>query len=88
MLTKQGDPQRGGSSRTLGKKWIVRFDRSATTTSNGLGIVLTYEDGDIMPLSFKLKFPYSNNAAKYKAYLTGLAIVLSIGVKRRKTLTS
>ena len=66
----------------------MRFDRSATTTLNCLGIVLTYEDGDIMPLSFKLKFPYSNNVAKYQAYLTGLAIVLSIGVKHRKTLTS
>ena len=28
-----------------GKKWTMRFDESATITSNGVGIVLSYEDG-------------------------------------------
>ena len=37
-----------------GKKWTMRFDGSATTTSNGLGIVLSCEDGDTMPLSFSI----------------------------------
>ena len=32
-------------------------------------------------LSFKLGFFYSNNAAEYKEYLTGLTIALNIGVK-------
>ena len=39
------------------KKWTMRFYGSVTTTSNDLGIVLSYEDGDIVPLSFKLEFP-------------------------------
>ena len=69
-----------------GKKWTIRFDGSTTTTSNGLGIVLSCEDGDTMPLSFKLEFPFSNNAAEYEAYLTGLAIALSIGVKHMRVL--
>ena len=64
----------------------MRFDGSATTTSNCLGIVLSYEDWDTMPLSFKLEFPYSNNAVEYEAYLTGLAIALSIGVKHMRVL--
>ena len=51
----------------LGKKWTIRFDGSATTTSNGLRIVLSCEDGGTMPLSFKLGFSYSNNAAEYEA---------------------
>ena len=38
----------------LGKKWTMRFDDSATTTTNGVGIVLSCEDGDTIPLSFKL----------------------------------
>ena len=63
------------------KKWTMRFDGSATATSNGLGIVLSCEDGDIVPLSFKLEFPCLNNATEYEAYLTRLAIALSIGVK-------
>ena len=32
-----------------GKKWTMRFDRSATTTSNGVGIILSYENGDTIP---------------------------------------
>lgn len=69
-----------------GKKWTMRFDRSATTTSNGLGVVLSYEDGDTIPLSFKLGFSSSNNAFEYEAYLTGLTVSLSIGVKHMRVL--
>ena len=70
----------------LGKKWTMRFDGSATTTSNGLGIVLSCEDGDTMPLSFKLGFSCSNNTAEYEAYLIGLAMALNIGVKHMRVL--
>ena len=69
-----------------GNKWTMRFDGSATTTSNGLRIVLSWEDGDFIPLSFKLGFSCSNNAAEYEAYLTGLAIALSIGIKHMRVL--
>ena len=68
------------------KKWIMRFDGSAATTSNGLGIMLSCEDGDTMPLSLKLRFSCSNNATKCEAYLTGLAITLNIGVKHMRVL--
>ena len=37
-------------------------------------------------ISFKLEFPCSNNAAEYKAYLTVLAIALSIKVKHMRVL--
>ena len=70
----------------LGKKWTMGFDGSATTTSNGVGIVLSYEDGDTIPLSFKLGFSCSNNATEYEAYLTGLIVALSIGVKHMRVL--
>jgi len=70
----------------LGKKWTMTFDGSATATSNEVGIVLSCENGDTIPLSFKLGFPCSNNAAEYEAYLTGLTIALSIGVKHMRVL--
>ena len=70
----------------LGKKWTMRFVGSTTTTSNGVGIVLSCEDGDTIPLSFKLRFSCSNNATEYKAYLIGLTIALSIGVKHMRVL--
>ena len=70
----------------LRKKWTMGFDGSATTTSNGVGIVLSCEDGDTIPLSFKLGFSCSNNATEYEAYLTGLIVALSIGVKHMRVL--
>ena len=69
-----------------GKKWTMRFDGSATTTLNGVGVLLSCENGDTIPLSFKLGFSYSNNAAEYEAYLIGLIIALSIGVKHIRVL--
>jgi len=68
------------------KKWTMRFDGLTTTTLNGLGVILSCEDGDTMPLSFKLGFSCSNNAVDYEAYLTGLIIALSIGVKHMRIL--
>ncbi|XP_023919394.1 uncharacterized protein LOC112030924 [Quercus suber] len=69
-----------------GKKWTMRFNGSATASLNGVGVVLSCENGDTMPLSFKLGFSYSNNAAEYEAYLTGLTITLNIGVKHMRVL--
>ena len=68
------------------KKWTMRFDGSATATSNGLGIVLSCEDGDIVPLSFKLEFPFLNNATEYEAYLPGLTIAVNMVVKHMRIL--
>ena len=39
-----------------------------------------------IPLSFKLGFSYSNNVAEYEAYLTGITIALSIGVKHMRVM--
>ena len=69
-----------------GKKWTMRFEWSATTTSNGVGVVLSCKDGDTIPLSFKLGFSYSNNASEYEAYLIGLTVALNIGVKHIRVL--
>ena len=70
----------------LGKKWTMRFNGLATTTSNVVGVILSCENGDTIPLSFKLGFSCSNNAAEYESYLTELTLVLSIGVKHMKVL--
>ena len=37
-------------------------------------------------MSFKLEFPCSNNAVEYKAYLIGLAIAFSMGIKHMRVL--
>ena len=70
----------------MGKKWTMRFDGLAMTTSNGLRIVLSCEDGDTMPLSFKLGFSCSNNVAEYEVYLIRLTIAPSMGGKHMRVL--
>ena len=70
----------------LGRKWTMRFDGLATIASNGIGVVLSCKDGGTIPLSFKLKFPCSNNTAEYKAYLTGLAEAFSMRIKHMRVL--
>ena len=64
----------------------MKFDGSSTTHSEGVGVVLYYEEDKAVALSFKLEFPCSNNTAEYKAYLTGLATTLEMGVKHLKVL--
>ena len=61
--------------------WTLKFDGSFTTTSAGAGIVLYKDDGEAVTKSFKFDFPCSNNAAKYEAYLAGLAIAYEMGIK-------
>ena len=45
-----------------------------------------HKEDKAMALSFKLEFPYSNNMAKYGAYLTRLATALEMGIKHLKVL--
>ena len=65
----------------------MKFDGSSTTHSGGARIVLYHEGEEDMALSFKLEFPCSNNTAKYKAYLTGLATTLETGIKHLKVIS-
>ncbi|XP_023897992.1 uncharacterized protein LOC112009871 [Quercus suber] len=64
----------------------MKFDGSSTTQSGGVGVVLYHEEDEAVALSFKLEFPCLNNTAEYKAYLTGLATALEMGVKHLKVL--
>ena len=49
----------------VGEQWVMKFDGSSTTQSEGVGVVLYQEEDKAVALSFKLEFPCSNNMAKY-----------------------
>uniref|UniRef100_A0A2N9FH10 Integrase catalytic domain-containing protein n=1 Tax=Fagus sylvatica TaxID=28930 RepID=A0A2N9FH10_FAGSY len=66
--------------------WTLKFDGSSTSSSSGAGIVLIREDGEIIAKSFKLDFSCSNNALKYEAYITGLAIAHEMGIKHLRVI--
>ena len=65
---------------------MMKFDKSSTTQSEGVGIVLYHEEDKVVALSFKLEFPYSNNTTEYETYLTRLAMALEMGMKHLKVL--
>ena len=50
-------PQEVAVAELLGKKWTTRFDGSATTTSNGLGVVLSCKEGTPCRYCSSLGFP-------------------------------
>ena len=68
------------------EQYVMKFDGSFTTQSEGVGIILYHEEDKAITLSFKLEFPCWNNTAEYEAYLTGLATALEMGVKHLKVL--
>ncbi|XP_023903329.1 uncharacterized protein LOC112015188 [Quercus suber] len=66
---------------------VMKFDGSSTTQLGGVRIVLYHEEDKVVALSFKLKFPCSNDTTEYKAYLTGLATALELGIKHLKVMS-
>ena len=64
----------------------MKFDGSSIAQSRGVGVVLYHEEDEAVALSFKLEFPYSNNMAKYKAYLIRLATAFEMRVKHLKVM--
>ena len=73
-------------AKEVREQWVMKFDGSSIGHFGGVGVVLYHEEDKAVALSFKLEFPCSNNTAKYKAYLTGLATALEMGVKHLKVL--
>ena len=79
-------PREVAIAEEVREQWVMKFDGSSTTQSEGVGVVLYQEEDKAVALSFKLEFPCSNNMAKYEAYLSGLATALEMGVKHLKVL--
>ena len=79
-------PRKVAMAKKVREQWVMKFDGSSTTQSGGVGVVLYHGEDKAVALSFKLKFPCLNNTAEYKAYLTGLATALEMGVKHLRVL--
>ena len=62
----------------------MKFDGSSTANSEDTRVVLYHNGEETVAFSFKLEFPCSNNTSEYKAYLTGLATALEMGIKHLK----
>ncbi|XP_074301190.1 uncharacterized protein LOC141632548 [Silene latifolia] len=60
--------------------WDLYFDGASNYMIYGVGILLISPTGENVPVSIKLDFNVTNNAAVYKASLLGLRSALDLGV--------
>ena len=65
------------------QEWSMYFDGSSTFQGGGIRVLLR-SPRDEHTFAYKLRFPYSNNEAKYKALLVGLKAAKKLGIKRLK----
>lgn len=56
--------------------WKLYFDGSYTNHGSGVGILFITPQGDVIPKSFRINFPCTNNMAEYEALLIGLRKVV------------
>ncbi|XP_074301255.1 uncharacterized protein LOC141632623 [Silene latifolia] len=62
--------------------WDLYFYRASNYMRYGVGILLISPKGEHVPVSSKLYFNVTNNAAEYEACLPGLCSALDLGMKK------
>ena len=70
-----------GSPTDDAKQWTIQTDGSSAQKRGGVGVVITTLDGEILKYGVRLRFPATNNEAKYEGILTGLKLGKALGVK-------
>ena len=63
------------------ERWTIQTDGSLAQRMGGVGVVITTLDEEILKYGVQLKFPATNNEAKYEGILTGLRLRKVLGVK-------
>ena len=63
------------------ERWTIQTDGSLAQRRGGVRVVITTLDEEILKYGVQLKFPATNNEAKYEGILTGLRLRKVLGVK-------
>ena len=61
--------------------WTIQTDGSSAQKRGGVGVVIITPEGEILKYGVRLRFPATNNEAKYEGILTGLRLGKAFGVK-------
>ena len=67
---------------TQDDKWVMYFDGASNKKGCGVGVLLISPEGAHTPISVKLDFEVTNNAAECEACIIGLEAAASIGVQK------
>ena len=54
-------------------QWKLYFNGSYTQKGSGVGILFVTPQGDLIPKSYKISFPCTNNIDEYQGLVTGLS---------------
>ena len=61
--------------------WIIQTDGSSAERRGRVGVIITAPDREELKYGVQLKFPATNNKAKYEGILMGLRLGRTLGVK-------
>ena len=61
------------------RRWTIQTDGSSAQKTGGVGVVIITPDGEIIKYGVRLKFPATNNEAKYEGILTRLRLERALG---------
>ncbi|XP_070026000.1 uncharacterized protein [Nicotiana sylvestris] len=61
--------------------WRMFFDGVANFKGVGIGAILVSKTGQHYPVSAKIRFPYTNNMAKYEACILGLNMAIEMNIQ-------
>ena len=61
--------------------WKLFFDGSFTQKASGAGILFVTPQGGLIPKSYKISFPCTNNIAEYEGLVTGLCQAIRWNIK-------
>ena len=62
--------------------WTLYFDGASNQKGCGVGVLIVSLQEEHIPISIKLDFDVTNNAAEYEACIVGLKTALVIGIKK------
>ena len=60
---------------------MIQIDDSSAQMRDGVGVIITTSNGETLKYGIQLKFPATNNEAKYEGVLTGLKVGKALGAK-------
>ena len=63
------------------ERWTVQINRSLAQKREGVRVVITTPNGEVLKYRVQLKFSATNNKAEYEGILTGLRLEKVLGVK-------
>jgi len=63
------------------KRWTAQIDGSSAKKKGAVGVVITTPNEEALRYGVQLKFPATNNKAKYEGILTGLRLGKALGDK-------